>query len=94
MCHWWSGGQRLDWARWPSPLETPSYAGHGVDILWLVDPVAGHVDAHARREDGWLWLGAWSDDDAKIPPFDAVGLSLRSIWEIVGVPEETPHEPR
>ena len=73
-------------ARRDRVIKAPSYARHGIDDLWLVDPVAGHVDAHARREEGWLWLGTWDDDDAKIPPFEAAGLSLRSIWELVGVP--------
>lgn len=69
-------------------LKAPTYAGHGVEHLWLVEPIVGHVDAYARREEGWLWLGSWSDDDAKIPPFDAVGLNLRSIWELIGGPSD------
>ena len=69
------------------PLET--MVNKPVDELaWLVDPIAGHVDADARREEGWLWLGTWSENDAKVPPFDAVGLSLREIWDSVGVPEQ------
>jgi Uma2 family endonuclease len=67
-------------------IKAPSHADHDVQHLWLVDPIAGHVDAFARREEGWLWLGSWSDSDAKIPPFDAVGLDLRSIWELVRGP--------
>ncbi len=65
-------------------IKAPTYARHGVEHLWLVDPIAGHVDAYARREDGWLWLGTWSDDDAHIPPFHAIGLELRSIWALIG----------
>jgi Uma2 family endonuclease len=68
-------------------IKAPTYARHGVQHLWLVDPVAGHVDAYSRREDGWLWLGSWSDNDARIPPFDAIGIELQTIWEIIGGPK-------
>lgn len=74
-------------ARRDREVKAPSYAGHGVEHLWLVDPVVGHVDAFARRDEGWLWLGTWSDNDAKIPPFAEVGIDLRSIWELVGGPK-------
>jgi Uma2 family endonuclease len=73
-------------ARRDRMVKAPSYARHGVNHLWLVDPIIGHVDAFARREEGWLWLGSWTDSDAKIPPFDAVGLDLRAIWALVGGP--------
>jgi Uma2 family endonuclease len=73
-------------ARRDREVKAPSYAGHGIDHFWLVDPVIGHIDAFARREEGWLWLGSWSEDDAKIPTFDAVGLELRAIWALVGAP--------
>jgi Uma2 family endonuclease len=71
-------------------IKAPTYARHGVQNLWLVDPVAGHVDAYSRREDGWLWLGSWSDNDARIPPFDAIGIELQTIWEIIGGPKSEP----
>lgn len=67
-------------------IKAPTYARHGVGQLWLVDPVLGHVDAHARREDGWLWLGTWSESGAKIPPFDAVELDLDWLWGQAGGP--------
>lgn len=73
-------------ARRDRMVKAPSYARHGVNHLWLVDPIIGHIDAFARREEGWLWLGSWSESDAKIPPFEAVGLDLCTIWALVGGP--------
>lgn len=73
-------------------IKAPRYAAHGVDHLWLVDPRGGLVDAFARRDDQWLWLGTWSDADAKIPPFDAVALDLAAIWALVGGPEGAESE--
>jgi Uma2 family endonuclease len=71
-------------------IKAPAYARPRVEHLWMIDPIVGQVDAYARREEGWLWLGAWSDDGARIPPFDAVALELRTIWEIAGAPRSEP----
>jgi Uma2 family endonuclease len=68
-------------------IKAPCYARHGVNHLWLVEPIDGHVDAFERREEGWLWLGSWSDAEARIPPFDAVALDLASIWALIGGPK-------
>ena len=68
-------------------IKPPSYAGHGVNHLWLVEPLEGEVDAFERSNGAWLWLRIGPDDDAKIPPFDAVGLDLRAIWELLGGPK-------
>lgn len=67
-------------------VKAPCYARHGVKHLWLVDPVIGHVDAYVRSEQGWLWLGTWSDADARVPPFDAVALDLSLLWASAGGP--------
>ncbi len=81
-------------ARRDREIKAPAYARHKVDHLWFVDPVVGHVDAFARRDQRWLWLGAWSDAAAaEVPPFDAVGLDLRSIWALVGGPQPEPAQP-
>jgi Uma2 family endonuclease len=68
-------------------VKAPCYARHGVDHLWLVEPVVGHVDAFVRREEGWLWLGTWSDADARVPPFEAVALDLSFVWAAAGGPK-------
>ena len=73
-------------------IKAPCYAAHGVDHLWLVNPREGLVEAFARREDQWLWLGSWSGEDAKIPPFDAVSLDLAAIWALIGGPEGSDSE--
>jgi len=67
-------------------VKAPCYARNGVNHLWLVEPVVGHVDAFARREAQWLWLGSWSEVEARVPPFDAVALDLASLWASIGGP--------
>jgi Uma2 family endonuclease len=69
-------------------VKAPCYAHHGVEHLWLVEPIIGHIDAFARR-DGWAWLGTWSDVGAHIPPFDAIALDLASLWASIGGPRRT-----
>lgn len=69
-------------------IKAPCYARHGVNHLWLVEPILGHIEAFARREEGWLWLGTWSDAGARVPPFDEVTLDLRTIWAAIGGPKQ------
>jgi Uma2 family endonuclease len=74
-------------------VKAPVYARHGVRHLWLVDPIAHNIDAHTLTEQGWLWIGSWGHDDARIPPFEAVGLELDAIWARVHGPIQAPETP-
>ncbi|MEZ4442111.1 MAG: Uma2 family endonuclease [Polyangiaceae bacterium] len=57
------------------------YAREGVGHLWFVDPDAKLIEAFALADGRWSRLGAWlGDDDARIPPFDAVALEPKLLW--------------
>ena len=67
-------------------LKVPIYAAYGVAHLWLVEPVDGRIEAYARESQRWVWLGTWGDDEAAaIPPFDAVPLDLKRLWQATGL---------
>jgi Uma2 family endonuclease len=62
-------------------VKAPRYALHRVAFLWLVDPIEARIDAFERAGERWLWLGTWAETaDARIPPFDAVGLDLLRLF--------------
>jgi len=62
-------------------LKMPVYLGLGVEWLWLVDPEHMTLEAYQSLNGHWVLLGAWGGEDvANIPPFDAVGIPLASLW--------------
>lgn len=62
-------------------IKMPIYRELGVEWLWLVDPEHKTLEAYQSLNGHWVLLGAWGDDDtARIPPFDAVGIPLGSLW--------------
>lgn len=62
-------------------IKMPLYRELGVEWLWLVDPEHKTLEAYQSLNGHWVSLGAWGDDDtARIPPFDAVGIPLGSLW--------------
>lgn len=63
--------------------KMPIYAEFGVQHLWLVDPLERTLEAYRLHNGQWLRIGAWSDDDvARIEPFDAVELNLKTLWSV------------
>ncbi len=67
--------------RWDRLTESEAYARHGVTFLWLIDPAAEVLEAYTLRERRWLRLGGRSGDDvARIPPFEAIELTLTPLW--------------
>lgn len=63
--------------------KMPVYAEFGVGHLWLVDPLEKTLEAYRLHEGQWLRIGAWADDDvARIEPFEAVELSLTTLWAV------------
>lgn len=68
-------------ARTDRVLKLPRYATAAVAHCWLIDPDARTLEAYENESGRWLLLGAWGGDDApRIPPFDAIELSLSSLW--------------
>jgi hypothetical protein len=57
------------------------YAEAGVAHLWLVDPADRTLEAFALRDGAWTLIGALKDDDeARVPPFDAIAFPLSVLW--------------
>lgn len=62
-------------------LKMPIYRTEGVEWFWIVDPEHKTLEAYQSSGGHWILLGAWGDDDtARIPPFDAIEISLAALW--------------
>jgi Uma2 family endonuclease len=62
-------------------VKKPYYARIGVAHHWLVDRAASTLTAYRLEREHWVDLGTWGDEtEARIPPFDAVPLDVRSLW--------------
>lgn len=61
--------------------KMPIYAAHGVEHLWLLDPILRTLEAYRREGSRWLLLGSHADQDVvRVPPFDAIDLELGTLW--------------
>lgn len=57
------------------------YGRAGVAWVWLVNPRLQTLEVLERREDGWsLRETHRGSTEARIPPFDAIELSLADLW--------------
>jgi Uma2 family endonuclease len=57
------------------------YARAGVAFLWEIDREARTLSVLQLTDQRWVVLGSYSDeDDARLSPFDAAALSVRSWW--------------
>jgi len=62
-------------------IKMPLYAQYGVSYLWLVEPIEHIVEAYRLKDGKWVEAGLYGgEDQAAIPPFDAVPLDLGSLW--------------
>ncbi len=62
-------------------VKKPYYARVGVSFLWLVDREARALSAHRLENGLWVELSSWGDEtEARIPPFDAIAIDVRSFW--------------
>lgn len=74
-------------ARRDRTAKSDLYLRHEVPHYWLVDPEARTLEVYELDNDRWLRLGAWSEDDtAAIPPFEAVEITLSTLFP----PEASP----
>lgn len=82
--------QRPDWvcevlspatARRDRLVKLDVYAREGIAHAWLIDPDLEMIEAFALREGVYARIAtATGDDEARLPPFDAVGIPLTSWW--------------
>jgi Uma2 family endonuclease len=57
------------------------YRGYGVGHLWFVDPQARTLEVFESREEVWVLVAAFKDDDeVRAVPFDAVAFPLSALW--------------
>lgn len=68
-----------------SSQQARAYARVGVPVLWLVDVEARVLTVHPLDAGDWRMVGTYSDEtEARIPPFDAVPLSVATWWPPAG----------
>lgn len=66
-------------------IKMPVYARHGVNHLWLVEPLECRIEAYERGGSRWIVDGVFGDDrDARVPPFDAATIDIVRIWDETG----------
>lgn len=66
---------------WDRRSKLPLYARAGVAHLWLVDPAAQSVEVFQLDGASYRLLTVHGEDDVvRLPPFDAVELSLGALW--------------
>jgi Uma2 family endonuclease len=57
------------------------YARHGVPFYWLIDPVAGVLEAFALERGRWVLTGTYDRSAvARVPPFEAIELVLAELF--------------
>ena len=61
--------------------KLPIYAAHGVDHVWIVDPLVQTVEIMRLVDDKWAVHGVFGGDDVmRAAPFEEVEIDLASIW--------------
>jgi Uma2 family endonuclease len=62
--------------------KLPLYASHGVEHVWLVDPIAKTLEVHAQPAAGrWSEVRIYQGDvKVRAAPFDAIELDLSALW--------------
>ena len=62
-------------------IKLPLYAHYGVAYAWLLDPKRRTLEAHALEQGAWrLLLEAADEAVVRVPPFDALELTLAALW--------------
>jgi Uma2 family endonuclease len=61
--------------------KMPLYARHGIEHIWLVDPMAQTLDAFRREAGGWFLLGSYAENDkVRVEPFLEIEINLGDLW--------------
>ena len=67
-------------ALWDRRSKLPIYVRGGIDHLWLVDPTARSVEVfHLDGQSYRLLMVHGEEEVVRLPPFDAVELSLDAV---------------
>jgi Uma2 family endonuclease len=66
--------------------KLPVYARHGVNYVWLVNPIERMLEALKLESGRWVILGVWRDDArVRAEPFEALELELEVLWANVKI---------
>lgn len=58
------------------------YAREGVEQVWLIDPEARLLEVFRLSAGQWLRVNSWTGEGGvRAEPFQAIELSLASLWE-------------
>jgi Uma2 family endonuclease len=62
--------------------KLPLYAAQSVQHVWLIDPIAKTLEAHAHPESGrWREVRVYEGDvRVRVAPFEAIDLELSALW--------------
>ena len=61
--------------------KVPLYARHGIEHIWLVDPMAQTLYAFRREAGGWFLLGSYAENDkVRVEPFLEIEINLGDLW--------------
>ncbi|HEX7676579.1 MAG TPA: Uma2 family endonuclease [Thermoanaerobaculia bacterium] len=68
-------------ARFDRVEKLPTYAKHGVQHAWLIDPTTRTLEVLRLENGRWLVAGNYGGDDVvRAKPFDAVEIELGALW--------------
>ncbi|HXH40342.1 MAG TPA: Uma2 family endonuclease [Thermoanaerobaculia bacterium] len=68
-------------ARFDRVTKLPVYARHGVQYVWLIDPIARTLEVLRLESDRWMLAGNYGGDDVvRAEPFEAVEIRLVTMW--------------
>ena len=58
-----------------------TYATHGVNYYWLIDPIAQTLEALRLDQGHWVAVGNYGGDQkVRVEPFDAIEIDLAQLW--------------
>jgi Uma2 family endonuclease len=61
--------------------KLPLYAEHGVQHVWIVNPLDQMIEVYRLENGRWIVAGNYGGDGVvRIEPFEAVELALSGLW--------------
>jgi Uma2 family endonuclease len=61
--------------------KMPIYAEHGVQHLWLIDPVAKTLEVFRLESGRWVLLSVFAENDSvRAEPFHDIEIELGNLW--------------
>ena len=68
-------------ARYDQQTKAPFYASVGMPWLWMVDTRSRVIEVRRLERAKWVVQAVFSDEEqARIPPFEAIAIPLHRLW--------------